>query len=246
MPNLTGVSITFSTLDDDKDFNTVVHVFVKNRLNTTEGSDTNNTFISNFLASQRYLTPGRPRRPRERPVPGLRHRPGRRPGFGDPSTNTFDLTLMPEPVSLDDIVLPPVRHPHPAERQRPLAVRLQGHVQLRRRTASPFSSKDDGGLPGVILDQNNKNYSGICAENSRPLPAPARPATKSALRSVTLDFVTHNDNKDFDTQLDVEIVNRLSATSATGIAVGNNLFPGEEFVDGGPVHTSGGRPTTAT
>ena len=39
MPNLTGVSITFITHDDNKDFDTVLHVFVKNRLNTTEGSD---------------------------------------------------------------------------------------------------------------------------------------------------------------------------------------------------------------
>jgi len=49
--------------------------------------------------------------------------------------------------------------------------------------------------------------------------------------------VTHNDAKDGDTRLDVEIVNRLNATSATGIAVGFDLFTGEEFVDGGPVHS---------
>jgi hypothetical protein len=58
MPILTGVSITFKTHNQGKDHDTVVHVFVKNRLNTTSGSDQNTDFISNFLAYQRYLDTG--------------------------------------------------------------------------------------------------------------------------------------------------------------------------------------------
>src|SRR5262249_34079242 len=58
MPNLNNVTITFHTIDEDKDFDTVVHVFVKNRLDTTGGSDSNTDFISNLLASERYLPGG--------------------------------------------------------------------------------------------------------------------------------------------------------------------------------------------
>jgi hypothetical protein len=58
MPNLTDVSITFHTHNQGKDPDSVVHVFVKNRLNTTLGSDQNANFVSNLLDSQRYLDTG--------------------------------------------------------------------------------------------------------------------------------------------------------------------------------------------
>jgi phospholipase C len=50
---------------------------------------------------------------------------------------------------------------------------------------------------------------------------------------VTIEFATHHDNKNPDTRLNVHIVNRLSATSAQDIAVGLDLFPGEDFPDAG-------------
>jgi phospholipase C len=235
MPKLTGVSITFTTHDDNKDFDTVLHVFVKNRLNTTDGSDQNNTFISNLLASQRYLDTGDLGDRAGGPYLAYGIGLAADQEFDDPSTHTFDLTLMPDPVTLDDIVLPAVNvHIVPNGNDRWI-FDYTVTFSFDDNTSSTFSSSD-AGLPGVILDQDNKNYSGICAE-LRPLPAPARPVTKSFLRKVTLDFVTHNDNKDGDTRLDVAIVNRLDATSSTAIAVGFDLFSGEEFTDGGPVHS---------
>src|SRR6266851_4751039 len=126
MPNLTEVSIEFDTLDDDKDFNTVVHVFVKNRLDTTSGSEGNPDFITNFLASERYLAGG--------DLADHASSPYLAYGIGLASTFGFD----------DDGV-----------------------------SDFLYSSRDDGGLPGISLDQDNKNYSGICAENPLvPVPAP--------------------------------------------------------------------------
>ena len=55
MPNLTGVTVAFHTHDDNKDHDTVLHVFVKNRLNTTAGSEQNHAFVENLLGYQRYL-----------------------------------------------------------------------------------------------------------------------------------------------------------------------------------------------
>ena len=100
MPKLTGVSITFHTHDDNKDFDTVLHVFVKNRLNTTEGSDPNNDFISNLLASQRYLDTGDLGDRASSPYLAYGVGLAADQEFEDPSTHTFDLTLMPDPVSL--------------------------------------------------------------------------------------------------------------------------------------------------
>ena len=51
------------------------------------------------------------------------------------------------------------------------------------------------------------------------------------LTQVKIAFSTHNDNKDNDTQLNVHIVNRLSASSSQDIAIGLNLLQGQEFPD---------------
>jgi phospholipase C len=240
MPNLTEVSIEFDTLDDDKDFNTVVHVFVKNRLDTTSGSEGNPDFITNFLASQRYLAGGDLADHASSPYLAYGIGLASTFGFDNGSHKKFALTLMPQPVTLADIVLPAVD----------IHILTHGNDTWRfdyKVTFSfdddgvsdfSYSSRDDGGLPGISLDQDNRNYSGICAENPLvPVPAPSKPLTKSALKSVTMDFFTHDDNKDGDTSLDVEIVNRLNAASSTVIASGTNLLPGVEFVDKGAVHT---------
>jgi hypothetical protein len=58
MPILTNVSITFNThqdKDDNKDWDTLLHVFVKNRLNTSLTPEQNTSFIGNLLATERYL-----------------------------------------------------------------------------------------------------------------------------------------------------------------------------------------------
>src|SRR2546430_1940710 len=237
MPILTGVSITFHTHDDNKDFDTVLHVFVKNRLNTTEGSEQNFDFASNFLAFQRYLDSGDLNDHSSSPYLAYGIGLAANDSVDDPSNHTFDLTLMPDPVSLDDIVLPVVSvHILPNGHDRWI---FDYTVTFTFDDGTDFTFKSrDAGLPGVILDQDNRDYSGICAENPlRPPAVPGRPVSKSFLRKVTMDFFTHNDNKDHDTRLDVEIVNRVNATSSTGIARGIDLFPDVEFVDGGAVHS---------
>ena len=224
MPNLTSVNIMFKTIDEDKDFNTVVHVFVKNRLDTTNGSDSNTDFISNFLASERYLPGGDLADHASSPFLARGIGQAATIPFDNGSEHTLTLSLMPQPVSLADIVLPAVD----------IHILTHGNDTWRfdytvtfgfdDESSFSYSSRDDGGLPGITLDQDNRNYSGICAENPLlPVPAPGKPPSKSALRSVTLDFFTHDDNKDHDTRLDVEIVNRLNATSSTVIAAGANL-----------------------
>lgn len=237
-PSLTDVSITFHTIDEDKDFDTVVHVFVKNRLDTTGGSEGNPDFITNFLASERYLSGGDLADHASSPFLARGIGQAATMSFDNGSDHTLTLSLMPQPVTLADIVLPAVdihilTHGNDTWR-------FDYTVAFTFSDGSNFSysSKDDGGLPGITLDQDNRNYSGICAENPLlPLPVAGKPVTKSALTSVKLEFFTHDDAKDNDTSLDVEIVNRLNATSSTVIASGTNLLPGVKFEDRGSVHT---------
>ena len=77
-------------------------------------------------------------------------------------------------------------------------------------------SSNNNGMTGIILDQSNRNYSGICTENTMiSIPAPLKPDTTAVLAAVTLTFATHDDNKDKDTVLNVHIVNRLNASTST-------------------------------
>ncbi len=48
MPNLQKVTITFNTYGDGKDEDTILHVFVKNRSNTSSTPEQATDFISNL------------------------------------------------------------------------------------------------------------------------------------------------------------------------------------------------------
>jgi len=232
MPSLRDLSITFHTHNQEKDSNTVVHVFVKNRLNTTAGSDQNATFISNLLASQRYLGGGDLEDHASSPYLGYRVGLAANEGFDDPSDNTFSLTLMPQQADLADIVLPAVDiHILPHGNGRWIFDYTLTFI-FDDNSTFMYSSKDNGGLPGIILDQDNRDYSGICAENPlAPPPVPDTPVTNAVLRNVTLEFITHDDDKNPDTRLDIEILNRRSADSFQQIAAKVDAFHGQHFDD---------------
>ena len=225
---------TFHTYNQGKDPDTVVHVFVKNRPRTTAGSDQNTTFISNLLASQRYLEGGDLEDHASSPYLGYRAGIAANEAFEDPSDNTFFLNLMPQQADLADIVLPAVDiHILPHGNNRWIFdYTLTFTFDDVDQSTFTYSSKDDGGLPGIILDQDNRDYSGICAENPLALPsAPDKPVTNAVLRNVTLEFITHDDNKNSSTRLDIEILNRLSADSFQQIAAKVDAFPGQGFDD---------------
>jgi Phosphoesterase family/Ricin-type beta-trefoil lectin domain-like len=234
MPSLRDLSITFHTHNQGKDPDTVVHVFVKNRLNTTAGSDQNTTFISNLLASQRYLEGGDLEDHASSPYLGYRAGIAANEAFDDPSDNTFFLNLMPQQADLADIVLPAVDiHILPHGNNRWIFdYTVTFTFDDADQSTFKYSSKDDGGLPGIILDQDNRDYSGICAENPLALPpVPDTPVTNATLRNVTLEFITHDDDKNPDTRLDIEVLNRLGADSFQQIAAKVDAFHGQHFDD---------------
>jgi hypothetical protein len=148
MPYLTGVSITVITHDESKDADKVVHVLVKNRLSTTEGFDQDNDFLSNLLAAQRYFDTG--------DLGGRAGSPCLAFGIGltvnqefeDPSAH--NLTLMPDLVGLDEIVLPVVHVHTPSNSHDRLIFDYEVTFNFDDNTSSTFSSKP-AGLPGVIL-----------------------------------------------------------------------------------------------
>ena len=127
---LTRVSIRFVTHNDNKDHDTVLNVFVKNR---------RTMFLSEDLAEGLNL--------------------GGDMEFVDPSTHSFDLALKSANFALPDITFPVVS----------INIQPNGHdrwifdytVSLVFDNGKSFSSTKTG----VILDQDNKNYTGTFEGN---------------------------------------------------------------------------------
>jgi phospholipase C len=238
MRTLTGVSITFNTHDDEKDDRTIVHVFIKNRSNTSATPENHGDFIASWLDEQRYEPGGDLLDLVGTPYLAFGIGLGAGKSFDDGSSVPFDLSLGGFDIDADDIVLPAVG----------IHILTDGDDQWTFDYAVTFTF-DDGsggrgsftlssvrdGLTGVTLNQDCRDYHGILEEN--PLlpspPAHEAPVTDAVLDRVTIEFATHHDNKNADTRLNVHIVNRLSATSVQDIAVGLDLFSGEEFPDAG-------------
>ncbi len=230
MPLLTDVSITFDTHDDDKDTDTVVHVFVKNRRSTTATPEQSSTFISNRLAYQRYLPGG--------DLHGQGINPYLASGIGlassqhldDPSSHTFSLALRPDPVPLEEIVLPAVNSPlQPNGNDRWIFTYT---VTFTFDDGSSFAFSSSDAQPGIILDQDNRDHSGIGSENPLvPPPVRSTPTSTATLQSVTLDLATHDDDKDGDTSVDVFIGNRVNGSSLQRIVDAHDIFPGQQFDD---------------
>jgi phospholipase C len=234
MAFLTGVKIKFDTHDDDKNDSTWVSVFVKNRLNNSLSPEASSDFISNWIAFQRYQDPNDLGDGRQNPYLAYGIGLGDGDTFDDPSSHEFELTLSSNTITADEIVLPAVDiHILTDDNDRWI---FDYTVTLTFDNHAAFSfSSNVGGVRGIILDQDNHNHSGIGVENplTTALPSFPKAATDSALKKVTLEFSTHNDNKDWDTRLNVHIVNRISEHVAQDLAIGLDLFHGQEFPDSG-------------
>lgn len=234
MAVLTGVKIRFDTHNDDKNDSTWVSVFVKNRLNNSLTPDGNTDFISNWIALQRYRDPNDLRDGRQNPYLAYGIRLGDGETFDDPSSREFDLTLTSTTISSDQIVFPAVHIHILSDDDDRWIFDYTVTLTFDNHASFSFSSSTDG-VTGIILDQDNRNYYGIGVENPLPpsLPQFPKAVTDSVLKRVTLEFSTHNDNKDWDTRLNVHIVNRVSEHVAQDLAIGLDLFHDEEFPDSG-------------
>ena len=236
MPFLTSVKIKFDTHDDDKNDSTWVSVFVKNRLNNSLTPDGGGDFISNWLDFQRYQDLNDLGDGRQNPYLACAIGLGDGETFDDPSSHEFELTLRSNTITADEIVMPAVDIHILTDGDDRWIFDYTVTLTFDNHAAFSFTSKVDG-VSGIILDQDNHNYSGIGVENplSTVLPVFPKPVTDSVLKKVTLEFNTHNDNKDDDTRLNVHIVNRISENVAQDLAIGLNLFPGQEFPDDGSI-----------
>ena len=235
--NLSRIQITFNTHNDNKNDSTILHVFVKNRRPDTSTPLGATDYISNHLA---YKFNERPEFAGINQFLGCLENVAPKTTFDDPSTHTFDIPLRSKPIPNEEIFLPVVNiHILADDSDRWIFSYTITFFFDDNRSQFSFSSNFNG-VTGIILDQDNRNYCGICVENPfNRMPAVYKPQSDMVLTKVRMVFNTHGDNKNNDTTLNVHIVNRLSAASSTDILVATNLLPGQEFKDSSdPFHPS--------
>ena len=227
-PQLKQIMVEFHTQDDDLNSDSLLHIFVKNRSNTTSTPEDADNYIGNLLAYQAHDADWF----NVNPYLGFAQNASKGQSFGDQSTTRINVPLRSRPIPRDEIVLPVVNIHLLAERS--------DHWVFDYTTTFLF---DDGsqfsaaskvnGVDSIVLDQDNRNHSGICTENLVPPPPTIqrRPVTESVLTGVTIEFHTHNDDRNADTQINVHVVNRLSATASQDIAIALDVLKGQHLED---------------
>jgi hypothetical protein len=210
----------------------LVHVFVRNRRSDTSLSDSNLDFVANYLAWNDIEA---------KPPVGINQYLGAALGLDGlfpaksvspnpdnlPLTQEFEIPLRRQPILPGEVLLPVVDvHLYSVYYG---TWSFNYTLTLHFNDGSISYSPSEEGIRSILLDSSHANYSGICRE-ANTLSGPAQPGAEPVyLASVTLDFGTHDDAKAVDTQLNVHIVNRLSATSNQDIVIAENLFSNQAF-----------------
>ncbi len=226
MPYLTNVSITFNTHTDNKNPTTILHIFVKNRSNTSADPEEISTFIGNLSAYQRHRDVLK--ETEINPYLAFAKSLSQGKAFDAGSTNTFPLILMPDDplssakkIDKKDIFLPVVNIHILVNDNDTWKFDYSIKFSFDDGTSSEYFSTSNGSK-GIILDGNNNNYSGICREIQYS-PSPVQPMTDAVLTKVILEFASHDDGKNANTRLNVHITNRKNDIEKHDIVVGSNI-----------------------
>jgi hypothetical protein len=186
---LRRATITFDTHNDNKNADTIVQVFIKNRLNNSRTPQENTDFISNWLALQRYRKTGDIDDGDRNPYLAYGLFLGFLKKFDDRSSNKFDLKLVSEDISVDDVVLPQVDI-HVLANGDDRWIFSYTVTLTFDAVGYSFTSAVDG-VPGIILDQEYRNHSGIGTENpwrTLPIPVLTKPRTTASPSPSILNF----------------------------------------------------------
>jgi len=230
-PVVQSITIEFHTHDDNLNDDTVLHVFVMNRSNDSSDSAGPSTYVANNQSYQDHDADWFSKNP----YLGCAINASQGNGFGNDSNHTVNIGLRSKPIPLAELLLPAVHIHILASDNDRWKFDYTLTITLDDGTVLPSFSSNINGLTGIVLDQDNRNFYGICSE-VQPIPARTIPVTDSVLTGVTIEFHTHNDNKNSDTKLGIHIVNRLNATSSQDISVANDVAPGQEFHDSGDTY----------
>ena len=225
------ITIDFHTYNDDLNGDSLLHIFVKNRASDSSDSGGPGTFQANL---QDYLDCDADWFGKN-PFLGYAINASQGQTFGNNSTHTVNIQLRSKPIPFEELLLPEVNFHILAELSDTWKFDYTLTITLDNGTVIPPFSSNINGLTGIVLNQDNRNYSGICPE-PRPIPSRAKPSTDAFLTGATIEFNTHGDDKNSDTTLNIHIVNRLSAIASTDISVATDIAKGQTFPDSGDTY----------
>jgi phospholipase C len=230
-PVVQSITVDFHTTDDDLNSDSLLHVFVKNRSNDSSDSEGASTFVANLQAYRDHDADWFGKNP----YLGCAINASQGQTFGNNSTRRVNIGLRSKPIPVEELLLPAVNIHILAEDNDTWKFDYTLTITLDDGTVLPPYNSNINGLNGIVLNQNNRDYYGICSE-VRPPPPRTQPVTDSILTGVTIEFHTHDDNKNSDTTLNIHIVNRLSATESQDISVATDVDHGQEFPDSGDTY----------
>src|ERR1700730_2253990 len=230
-PVVQSITIDFHTDNDDLNDDSLLHVFVMNRSSDSSDSAGPGTYVANLQEYQAHDADWFGKNP----YLGCAINASQGQTFGDHSTHRVDVQLRSKPIPFEELLLPAVHIHILAESSDTWRFDYTLTITLDDGTVLPPFSSNINGLAGIVLNQDNRNYYGICSE-VRPAPPRTVPVTDSILTGVTIEFHTHDDNKNSDTTLNIHIVNRQSATASQDISVATDVAMGQEFPDSGDTY----------
>ena len=208
--HLRSMSITFDTHNEDRDHDTILHVFVKNRGSTTATPDAAGDYVSNLLAFQRCEQDYREGRPGNNPYLGYGESRSEGFSFEEGSSHSFGIPLRSMPILLQDVVLPTVDIHILAHGNDTWTFDYTITFEFDDDRSFSFPSAD-AGVNGIVLDQDHSTYSGICIENPyNPVTTPVTASESTAyLTEAKLVLFTHDSGIVLSTLIDVQVANRL-------------------------------------
>jgi phospholipase C len=225
-PVVQSITIEFHTHNDDLNSDALLHIFIKNRASDSSSSGGATNFEANIESYRAHDADWYGKNP----YLGYAVNASNGNSFGDQSTNTVTLQLRSQPIPVEELQLPEVHFHILADSSDTWKFDYTLTITLDNGTVLPAFNSNVNGLVGIVLNQDNRNYYGICAE-IEPVPARAKPATNEWLTGVMIEFKTHDDDKNSDTKLSIHIVDRISATESQDISVATDVAKGETFAD---------------
>ena len=230
-PVVQSITVDFQTTNDNLNDDTLLHVFVKNRSNDSSDSEGSSTFDANLQSYQDHDADWFGKNP----YLGCAINASQGQEFGNDSTHRVNIQLRSKPIPFEELLLPAVNIHILAEDNDTWKFDYTLTITLDDGTVLPPFNSNINGLNGIVLNQDNRDFYGICSEVRAPPPRTV-PVTNSILTGVTIEFNTHDDNKNSDTTLNIHIVNRLSATQSQDISVATDVDHGQEFPNSGDTY----------
>ena len=177
MPGRSSQSITidFHTYDDDLNDDSLLHVFVKNRASDSSDSAGSSSFVANLQDYQDHDADWFSKNP----YLGCAINASQGQTFDDNSTHRVNIQLRSKPIPVEELLLPAVNIHILAESSDTWKFDYTLTITLDDGTVLPPFNSNINGLTGIVLNQDNRDYYGICSE-VRPPPPRTPPVTDSS------------------------------------------------------------------